>query len=170
MEQLPLRDIHLPEPVSWWPPAPGWIALTVLIPLLVFIVHHVYKRLRQKTAFKTAGKMLAAIRNDKSQDCLQTVAALSTLLRRVAVSTAPRQDVASLSGAAWLAYLDASLPDSPFSQGVGRCLGDVQYRRSVPEEFDREELLRLCERWIKVQKKPPVALGFLGRRKSRGDQ
>ncbi|HVS24646.1 MAG TPA: DUF4381 family protein, partial [Gammaproteobacteria bacterium] len=22
--QLPLRDIHLPGLISWWPPAPGW--------------------------------------------------------------------------------------------------------------------------------------------------
>ena len=23
-EQIPLRDLHLPEAISWWPLAPGW--------------------------------------------------------------------------------------------------------------------------------------------------
>lgn len=29
-----LRDIHLPDPVSWWPPAPGWYG--VLLLLIIF--------------------------------------------------------------------------------------------------------------------------------------
>ncbi len=160
MEQLPLKDIHLPEPVSWWPPAPGWILLALLLPLLFIATRYLYKRLRQKTVLKTAGKMLAAIRTDKNRDILQTLVDLSSLLRRVAISTAPRNDVASLSGQAWLAYLDTSLPDAPFSQGVGRCLADAQYRQSVPDETDREELLKLCERWLKQQKISKSVPGF----------
>ena len=27
---LPLRDLHLPDAIGWWPPAPGWWVLFVL--------------------------------------------------------------------------------------------------------------------------------------------
>ena len=23
-QQIPLRDLHLPDAISWWPLAPGW--------------------------------------------------------------------------------------------------------------------------------------------------
>ena len=29
-DQLPLRDLHLPEAVGWWPLAPGWWVLIAL--------------------------------------------------------------------------------------------------------------------------------------------
>ncbi len=153
MEPLPLKDIHLPESIHWWPPAIGWWLLAILLPLTIAAVIHLYRRLRRQTALKTARKMLAALRQDKNRDPLQTLMALSTLLRRVAISTAPRVDVASLSGEAWLAYLDASCQDAPFSQGAGRCLSDVQYRKTVPEGVDLEALFMLCERWLKQQRK-----------------
>jgi len=45
--ELPLRDIHLPAPLSWWPPAPGWwllLTLLVAIALLGGYLLHRYRR------------------------------------------------------------------------------------------------------------------------------
>jgi hypothetical protein len=151
MEQLPLKDIHLPEPVSFWPPAPGWIVLALLLPLSIALLIYVYKRLKQQTVSKSAAKLLAGIRSENSADSRKTLVALSALLRRVAISTTGRADVAGLNGAAWLAYLDTPFPDAPFSQGIGRCLAYAHYRPTLPTETDLDELFKLCERWIKQQ-------------------
>ncbi len=153
MEPLPLKDIHLPETSLWWPPAIGWWLLAILAPLTIGAAIYLYKRLRRQTALKTARKMLAVLKQEKSRNPAQTLVALSTLLRRVAISTAPRAEVASLSGKAWLAYLDASFPDAPFSQGVGRCLADAQYRKSLTADVDIDTLIDLCERWLNLQRK-----------------
>lgn len=151
MEPLPLKDIHLPEAVHWWPPAIGWWLLAILLPLTVAAAFYLYKRLRRQTGLKAARKMLAALRQEKNRDPAQTLVALSTLLRRVAISTTPRAEVASLSGAAWLAHLDASFPDKPFSDGVGRCLADAPYRKTMPADIDIDALFELCEQWLKRQ-------------------
>jgi hypothetical protein len=164
MEQLPLKDIHLPEPVSFWPPAPGWILLAVLLPLSIALLIYVYKRLKQQTVLKSAAKLLAGIRNENPTDSRQTLVALSALLRRVAISTAGRADVAGLNGCAWLAYLDTPFPDAPFSQGVGRCLADAHYRPNPPSETDLDELFKLCERWIKQQTSGKASGGLKSRR------
>jgi hypothetical protein len=152
MEQLPLKDIHFPQAVGVWPLAPGWYILAILILLCGFGVVYLYKRLKTKTVLKAATKMLLTIKTEENLDKLQTLIALSAWLRRVAISSAPRTDVASLSGAAWLAYLDTYLHDAPFSQGIGRCLAESQYQRSAPEDLDLDALFKLCERWLKCQK------------------
>lgn len=152
METLPLKEIHLPPAPAWWPPAIGWWLLAVCLPLLIVTAVYVVKRLRRQTALKTARKLLLSLRRDR-QDDLQTLVALSAWLRRVALSVAPRQAVAALSGEAWLLYLDQSFSDAPFSRGVGRCLADVQYRRRLPEGVDFDALFDLCERWLKQQPK-----------------
>ncbi|WP_157199425.1 DUF4381 domain-containing protein, partial [Methylomonas koyamae] len=92
MEQLPLRDIHLPDAVGFWPPAPGWWALALLLPVLALALRQLYKRMRRRSAVKIAGKLLQSMRSQPNGDAKQTVAALSALLRRVALSTAPRRD------------------------------------------------------------------------------
>ncbi|WP_446809084.1 DUF4381 domain-containing protein [Methylomonas sp. 2BW1-5-20] len=153
MEPLPLKDIHLPSPVSFWPPAPGWWLLAVLLPLSIVALRYFYKRIRRQTAVKTAAKLLSGIRRDSGADVRQTLVAVSALLRRVAISTAPRGDVASLRGEAWLAYLDRSLADEPFSRGPGRCLADGHYRQTPPAETELAALFELCERWLKQQAK-----------------
>lgn len=151
--QLPLKDIHLPDMVGWWPPAPGWWLILVIIPLLFWLGLRLYRHLSRNTALKSARKLLAEIKQDDTQDDFERLCRLSVLLRRVVISLAPRSEAASLTGPAWLEYLDRSLPGQPFSQGVGRQLIDAPYRNKETVAADLAALIRLCEDWLKAQAK-----------------
>ena len=151
MDPLPLKDIHLPAPIGWWPPAPGWWLLPVLILILWLLVRYLYRRLTRKTAINAAETLLKSL--GQQTDTLQTLTALSALLRRTALSIDDRRHVASLRGNDWLEYLDRSLPEPAFSQGIGRCLADAHYQPVVTDDIDISALIDLCERWLKQQRK-----------------
>ncbi|NOT11810.1 MAG: DUF4381 domain-containing protein [Methylococcaceae bacterium] len=150
---LPLRDIHTSELIGWWPPAVGWWLLALAIPVLIFLVVWLYKRLTRKTAIKTAKKLLRELKQDTTADKGTQLQALSILIRRVAISMNARTDVASLTGRLWLNYLDTPFKGSPFSEGVGRYLADAPYRQSLPDDLDVSQLINLCEEWLKAQGK-----------------
>lgn len=152
--QLPLKDIHLPEAIGWWPPAIGWWLLTLLGLLSIVFLYWLYKRLMRQTALKTAKKILLRIKQDSKQTNLQKLCELSVLLRRVAISVSARTAVAGLTGRAWLAYLDRSVKDSPFSEGIGRYLADAPYQKTQPADTEISQLIALCEEWLKSQTKP----------------
>jgi hypothetical protein len=152
--ELPLKDIHLPDAISWWPPAIGWWLLALLIPILIVFSYWLYKRLTRKTALKTAKNALSAIKLNAELDNTQKLRELSILLRRVAVSLTPRAEVASLTGHSWLAFLDQSLMGAPFSQGDGQLLITAPYRNTAASDQEITILFSLCEDWLKAQTKP----------------
>ncbi len=149
---LPLKDIHLPEAVSWFPPALGWWLLVLCLPLVTAFLYWLYKRLTRQTALKSAKKILATIQQDRLGDNHKKLSELSVLLRRVAISLNPRAEVASLTGAAWLAFLDSSLKDAPFSQGIGQCLSYAPYQKTPLTETQMNALIALCANWLNAQK------------------
>ena len=148
--QLHLRDIHLPEPVSWWPPAPGWWILFVLIILLFSMIAWLYRRRSRylKSAAYHAIQQLQLLQEDYSKqgDGLKLVRELSALLRRMCISVYPRSESASLTGKEWLALLDESVSGEPFTQGPGRILVEAPYQRNP--DVDPDTLLSLCHEWI----------------------
>lgn len=148
---LPLRDIHVPEAIGWWPPAIGWWLILILIPVLLAVMWWLYRRLTRQTAISVAKKKLAEIRRDQGLDDLQKLRAISILIRRTAISVAPRSQAAGLTGNAWLAYLDRSLPEAPFSEGIGRYLNDFSYCLQAPPELETDKLFELCENWLNAQ-------------------
>lgn len=150
---LDLKDIHEPEAISGWPPAIGWWILAVSIPLLAIFLVWLYKKLTRKTAIKTANKILAHIKQDATRDSFQKLCDLSVLIRRVAISTSPRAQVAGLTGRQWLAFLDNSVKNAPFSEGIGQLLAEAPYRKSPPTELEISQLIDLCENWLKSQAK-----------------
>ncbi|MFA5983661.1 MAG: DUF4381 domain-containing protein [Methylococcaceae bacterium] len=153
---LALKDIHLPganswfpELIRWWPPAIGWWLLLILVIFIIWIL----KRLTRKTAIKSAKAILVAIQLNKAMSTSQKLAELCVLIRRVAMHVSPRQQVASLTGAAWLAYLDNSVKHAPFSTGIGQYLGDAHYQPSQISDAELGQLFGLCETWLKAQNK-----------------
>ncbi len=151
-QKLPLRDIHLPDVIGWWPPAIGWWILLVLIPLFFWLMAWAFKRMTRKTAVKTAKKLLLRLKQDDSLEEKDKLIALSKLLRRVAISQTARAESASLTGLDWLEYLDNSVKGKPFSQGVGKVLAEAHYQNKLPADLDIPAIIALCETWLKAQK------------------
>ena len=148
---LPLKDIHLPDPVSWWPLSPGWWIVIGLLAALAAVLVWWYRRehRRRLSAVYLARVELAGLRQRYAarHDSTELARELSALIRRLSVSAFPRRDSAGLTGQAWLDYLDQRMTDKPFSNGHGRILVEAPYRPSVdPREL--EPLIDLCEAWI----------------------
>ncbi len=150
--QLDLKDIHLPDPINWWPPAIGWWILAFLIPLFCFFLFWLYKRITRKTAIKTVKKLILQIKQDTKTADEHKLSELSALIRRVAISLSPRAETASLTGKNWLEYLDKSVTGTPFSQGAGKILATAQYQKSPATDIDIPSLISVCEDWLKAQK------------------
>ena len=150
--ELPLRDIHLPEAISLLPSLSTCLIAVSFFCVLSGMIYFIFKHLTRKTALKTAKKQLAQIKRNKTQTNAEKLLELSALLRRVAMSVSGRENCASLTGAAWLNYLDKSLKTPAFSQGVGQCLADINYRQNPIEPVNLSELILVIEKWLKAQK------------------
>ena len=155
-QQLPLKDIHLPDSVSWWPPATGyWLVLLIIITtVIVFFILKTY--LKKQRVKKTALIEYQRIKNEytKNMDKKQLVTSLSELLRRAAISSYPRAECASLTGKKWLNWLDKGLIKSKsksnitFSSGPGYLLTDFAYSKSDYSD-DVNDLLTISHQWLK---------------------
>lgn len=125
---LQLRDIHLPAEPSWWPPAPGWWLLTVLVVVMLGLgVRAALRWLRARRRMRLLQAEFAAAAD--VADPLLRLRALSELLRRAARLADPLAP--ALQGEAWLAFLDRYTGDSAFTQGAGRMLLDAPYRAAA---------------------------------------
>ena len=141
-EELPLRDLHLPADIGWWPLAPGWwVVIALLVAALGYFVFRLWQNWRRGAARREA---LAAFTQARAQfesdgDVAVFITSVSTLLRRAMLSCERRQDVAGIVGDDWLRLLDRGLKRPGFENGVGRCLAELPYRPQPalqPAELD----------------------------------
>lgn len=154
-EQIPIRDLHLPGAISWWPLAPGWWFLIALLVIwLGYLLYRRYLTWRWNAARRVAMKELARVRLEYSggNDAVSLAIQLSELVRRTMLAYAPRDEVASLTGASWLQWLDRGLEDRPFSEGSGRSLESLPYRNraDIADEVDVEGLIEAVRRRIRT--------------------
>lgn len=152
---LPLRDIHLPDPISWWPLAPGWWALMILLVIVVLLTTYFIRRYRNHkiSALYLAKQELERIKTDFNinQDKSNLVKELSELIRRLSISVFPREESAGLTGEEWLKFLDQYSAKNEFDNGIGRVLIEAPYQANP--DFNSNELIDLVSIWIETVSK-----------------
>lgn len=145
-----LRDIHAPGPIETWPPAPGWWLLALLAALAaVAALAWLRKRWRGNRYRREALRELKSLIDEwrGHQDNRRYLAALQTLLKRTALTGFPRDEVAGLTGEAWVAFLDHSTGTHEFSMGDAEVLIDGNYNPGA--DIHVETVHGIAERWIR---------------------
>ena len=133
MEQtpLPLRDLHLPEAIGWWPLAPGWWGVIVVFSMLAaYLAWRMLRRWRRNAPRRYALHELTRFEAEyrEHRNPVRLGQQLSELLRRGMLAYAPREEVAGLTGDAWLAWLDLGMPLPYFHTEGGKSLLSLPYR------------------------------------------
>jgi hypothetical protein len=150
-EELPLRDIHLPDPVGWWPLAPGWWLLAgLMLAVIAWLFWRWKQQQRSEQSLELALSELERLQGKHGKNTKELLRELSVLLRRVAMTQYGRQAVSGLTGDAWVKFLDAKAGKPLFSGKLAHLLTEIPYRPETQAETTA--LLQAIRLWIKLQR------------------
>jgi hypothetical protein len=150
-----LRDIVEPASIPWWPPAPGvWLLLALVAVWTVAGLGLWWVRWRRQ-AYRRAGlrelREIAA-RLEAAPQRAAALVDLAALLKRVALVAYAREQVAALSGDAWLTFLDRTGGTARFTRGPGAVLAEVSSRPGRGTALDTAQVAALvatAQDWIR---------------------
>lgn len=144
-----LRDIHLPDPIGWWPPAPGWWILACLLAVALYFLWRFVQKHRQKVKTHYREDALQELEIIVAQykaegDSAAYVQQVSALLKRVSLQCYPTEKIASLSGDSWAEFLANEAGSTPHVEACS-VFANVHKKR-VP--MDAGALYRFAYGWI----------------------
>lgn len=137
-----LRPLHLPESSLWWPPAPGWWILTLLLIATIWFG----LRWWQKGQIRRTTLKLLENLNRQSLSATDYAGAINQILKRYCLAYFSHDEVAGLTGKPWQDFLDLNAPGD--NVRLGAQLGDMPYQADA-QSLDRETLYREARRWIR---------------------
>lgn len=138
-----LHDFYQPPPPSWRPQTIGWYTVFAIVALLfVWLAIHLVRRWKADRYRREALEELAHI--DPTH--------LSALLKRTALSAWPREEVAALTGEAWLRFLNDSAGSPLFVSSPANRIEELAMKPSPLSVQDESVLRNASEAWIKKHK------------------
>ena len=146
-----LHDIAGLDPVSWWPPAPGWYAVFVLLlaagAAFLYVSQRSHTPTRRHKAQSFAAYAADSLRDIRSETKgKQKIEKLSALLREAAIEKHGRESCAGLEGTAWLSWLQQHDPENFPWEKAGAILTKAPY---MPDEkLNRDDILPLIDKMV----------------------
>lgn len=135
-----------PPPIPLTPQTIAWLWLAMALFAAILMAVRLILRHRRANAYRRAA--LGAL-----ADAGDDPARIAQIIRRTALAAFPREDVAALTGHAWLAFLDRTLPGGGFRTGPGRVLAQAPYRDGPTPPG----LAELARRWVARHRRPDRA-------------
>ncbi len=144
-----LRDIHAAAPVSWWPPAPGWWVLALL--LLVLLSWLGRRLLARFRLYQRRKQMLGWVEHlnaniDPRRDPQAYLSTLNRIFKLVAMRAFPAQQCAALNGQDWVNFLIENMKKSSSAESLA-VLATGPY--DPAPTFDPELMSELTRNWIR---------------------
>jgi hypothetical protein len=156
LEQL--RDIRMPEPASWWPPAPGWWIVAALVLAGAFLVVRALRRRSlekyyRKEAQRLLDDLYASWQGDEDDRAFASGA--HQLVRRIVIHHIGREGVARLTGQAFIDRAN-SLSAAMLSERTSSLLTEHGYRpdAAANADFDIAQARREIEAWLERLARP----------------
>ena len=137
-----LEPVPEPQAISLFPQTPGWIFLGILVAASIAWAAWAVHRHHRENAYRRAAL-------SELSRCEDDTARIATVLRRSALAGYARSQVAGLTGADWLGFLNESYGGSGFSGHLGQTLLAAPYRQSGTDPA----LTKLARDWITKHQK-----------------
>ncbi len=160
-DEIPLRDLHLPALTGWWPLAPGWwVLIGLALCGLAYLAWRSFQKFQRNAPRRRALSQLRYLRAEYAWrgDAVSLGIRLSELLRRAMLAYAPRGEVAGLTGASWLKWLDRGMGYRAFTNGPGRHIESLPYRKADvdTDDIDIDGLIEAVQQRLKTPLPEPV--------------
>ncbi|NVJ59299.1 MAG: DUF4381 domain-containing protein [Gammaproteobacteria bacterium] len=168
-----LRDIHAPDPVSWWPLAPGWwILLVLIVGVLSWLTYYLWNR---KPEIKLSTLALNELNSIAAKTpSTQSLAEAIQLLRRLLMARVDKASFASISLLSVVEFIQnsklATIKDSSIELFKNKQYApdfsiSVEQWQTLQE--DLRKIITIVETestkissWVNQNNNPPLAQGF----------
>ncbi|MFT6092172.1 MAG: hypothetical protein ACJA2Q_000054 [Pseudohongiellaceae bacterium] len=154
-----LADIHLPEPVNFWPPAPGWWILATLLLIMIawiiskgFIISNRRKIKAQALVEldRCYSSYVSELENESGSDAnrskLSYANEANSVLKRVALVHFPGAAVAGLGGPEWVRFIRENGESTLLTTEISDALSHGRFQTKL--EINVDEMNDFATQWI----------------------
>lgn len=147
-----MRDIAMPPQVSWMPQAWGWSVLAGALLIMLAVIGIGWILRYRANAYRREAVALVNVIEERLRDPAarrEGLRDIAEILKRTALAAWPRSEVASLSGNAWVRFLEEHDDGGRMLQ---RLVDDFEYRGAgldtdLPSDVC-SELVVAARNWI----------------------
>ena len=137
-----------------WPPALGWwVSLVLIIASIIsisWLIKKSYAKKQVRARYYGAFSKVNLLKSNQTEEEQSTyVRQLTQAIKAIALERFGNKEVATLSGQAWLEFLDTTGKCNHFTNGSGQVFGKSMYQPTIKNIPDCDHLMTICQDWVK---------------------
>lgn len=141
-----MHNIKEPDPVSWWPLAPGWwLLIGLTAALLCWLAYKLVRRAKQNRYRKEALALLAKVAAQPEQ---HSVTDINEIIKRTALHAYPRErpEIARNYGERWVQWLNSKCSAPVITGTAADALAHDTYKADASAPLKTS--LEAARRWV----------------------